>query len=188
MKIERGTVTIIRITEVYGLDPIRVTLDDIAPGKGRINIECWGEAWASYWGGMGAKTIARFFAGCDNEYLIGNLAPQLEREVASGEQFAKRCQQRICKMRREHDLTAERAREFFDEAEEMNWCASIDAIHNTARQAFLHTIYGDEWWYGVDDDCKAENPKRVYLSRIINTVREALLRMDLPAYAQAVPA
>ena len=42
MKIEKGTVTILRITEVPGLHPIRVTLDDIGPSQGRINIECWG--------------------------------------------------------------------------------------------------------------------------------------------------
>lgn len=174
MKIERGTVTIIRITDVSGLDPIRVTLDDIAPGKGRINIECRGEAWASFWGGMGNQSIAQFFAGCHNEYLIGNLAPQLEREVVSGEQFVNRCQHRICKMRRKKELLAERAREFFDEAEDMNWCTSIDAIHNTARRTFLNKIYGDEWWYGVDEDCRIEHPRRAYLSRIISAVREAL--------------
>ena len=188
MKIERGTVTIIRISEVSGLDPIRVTLDDIAPGKGRINIECWGEAWASYWGGMRTMTIARFFAGCDNDYLIANLAPSLVTEGFSRDQFVKGCQQRIGKMRREREMTAERAREFFDEADELNWCDSINALHNSARSVFLNEIYGDEWWNGVDEDARAAHPKRAYLSRIINTVREALLRMDLPAYSQAVPA
>lgn len=175
MKIEKGTVTILRITEVPGLDPIRVTLDDIGPSQGRINIECYGEAWASYWGGMGNQGIAEFFVGCDNSYLVGNIAAHIDRTVFSGEQFTKRCQKRIGKMRRCGELSAEKAREYFDHAEELYECESFDALSNAAARDFLHDIYGDEWWYGVGQDSEAQHPKRAYLIRIIDAVRDALV-------------
>ncbi|BCX53916.1 MULTISPECIES: hypothetical protein [Comamonas] len=174
MKIETGTVSLVRITDVKGLDPIRVTLDDIGPGKGRINIECYGQAWASYWGGMGGKTIAQFFASCDNCYLISNLAEHIDRTVFSGEQFVERCQKRICKMRRSRELDSEKAREYFDDADDLTWCEGTDALVNTVSKDFLHDIYGAEWWYGTDEDSQAQHPQRAYLSRIIDAVRAAL--------------
>lgn len=186
MKIETGTVTMLRITEVPGLDPIRVTLDDIGPSQGRINIECYGEAWASYWGGMGGKTIAEFFASCDNCYLISNLASHIDRTVFSGEQFVERCQMRICGMRRSRALDSEKAREYFDAAADLHWCEGTDALVNTVSTNFLHDIYGQEWWYGTDEDSKAQHPKRTYLSRIIDAVREALQQLAQPAPAQSI--
>ena len=60
MKIAEKTLRQLEISEVPNLDPIRVTMEDIEPRKGRINIECYGKAWASYWGGMGDRTIAEF--------------------------------------------------------------------------------------------------------------------------------
>lgn len=174
MKVEATKVTMLRITDVPSLDPIRVTLDDIGPSQGRINIECYGQAWASYWGGMGGKTIAQFFASCDNCYLISNLAEHVDRTVFSGEQFAERCQKRIRKLRRSRELDSEKAREYFDDAEDLTWCESIDALVNTVSKDFLHDIYGEEWWCGTDEDSQAQHPQRPYLSRIIDAVREAL--------------
>lgn len=53
MKVERSNavvhLTISDIMQSHRLDPIRVTLDDIEPGRGRITVECYGRAWASYW-------------------------------------------------------------------------------------------------------------------------------------------
>lgn len=57
----------------FSLDPIRVTLHDIGPGQGLINIECYGRAWASYWGAIGDRSIKDFFITCDSGYLVGNL-------------------------------------------------------------------------------------------------------------------
>ena len=99
MKVETGTVTILRISEVPHLDPIRVTLDDIGPGQGRINIECYGKAWASYWGAMGKDSIAEFFVSCSNDYLIGNLSVGLDSSRPSGDAL-ERDAKRVIRHRR----------------------------------------------------------------------------------------
>lgn len=61
------------IREVPSLDPVTVILEDIGPGEGRVFVECYGEAWAAYWGGMGQRTIAQFVSECGIDYLHSNL-------------------------------------------------------------------------------------------------------------------
>ncbi|ANQ83663.1 hypothetical protein dqs_0587 [Azoarcus olearius] len=73
MLIQQTVVRRLEITEAPGLDPIRVYLENYAPGKGRITISCYDRAWVGYWGAMSGKTVEQFFASCDAEYLRGNL-------------------------------------------------------------------------------------------------------------------
>lgn len=74
-----GTVSISVITPVVlcikadGLDPITLVLVDYRPGEGKVIVECYSEAWAHYWGGMGDKTVAQFIALLDASYLTGKL-------------------------------------------------------------------------------------------------------------------
>jgi hypothetical protein len=63
------------LTEVPALDPITVILHDIAPGQGKITVECYGQAWSSYWGAMGTRSVAQFVASCDVTYLVGKMNP-----------------------------------------------------------------------------------------------------------------
>ena len=77
MKYEEKQVKMIFITEVKGLDPITVILEDYQQGAGKIIIECYCEAWANYWGSMGDKTVGEFFCSCDNSYLFGKLGGSL---------------------------------------------------------------------------------------------------------------
>ena len=74
MKIEPTTITeALRITELDGLDPITVIFQDTAPEQGRIWVECYGNAWASWWGSMGTRSVREFVAGCDPGYLSSGL-------------------------------------------------------------------------------------------------------------------
>jgi len=56
-----------------GLDTIHVYWRDIGPAQGSVVIECWGCAWACYWGGMPASTVREFFARADVHYLVTKL-------------------------------------------------------------------------------------------------------------------
>ena len=73
MIVKQSMVTRLEITEVPRLDPIRVYLENYEPGKGRITISCYDAAWVGYWGGMGGRTVEKFFIDGDAEYLAGNL-------------------------------------------------------------------------------------------------------------------
>lgn len=54
------------------LDPITVLLCDMG-GRGRIIVECFGEAWAHYFGSIGKESLRDFVAGCDEYYLADKL-------------------------------------------------------------------------------------------------------------------
>ena len=73
MIVKTKHVTCLEITEAVNLDPIRVYIEDYAPGKGRITISCYDAAWVGYWGVMGDRSIVKFFTDCDAEYLAGNM-------------------------------------------------------------------------------------------------------------------
>src|SRR5690606_8657631 len=49
------TVDVLRIPAQPGLDPIVVYFEDYAPGRGRITVACYGDAWTAAWGAMGDR-------------------------------------------------------------------------------------------------------------------------------------
>lgn len=63
-------VTAIEITDAPALDPIRVIFQDMGPNQGRVIIECYGKAWANYWGSIGSGGIGAFFRSCNVCYLL----------------------------------------------------------------------------------------------------------------------
>lgn len=73
MKTTPITVTAFEITDAPDLDFVRVILQDIGPGQGRITIECYGQAWSTYWGAMGDRTVGQFFHQGDDDYMVHKL-------------------------------------------------------------------------------------------------------------------
>ena len=73
MKLETTQITKLTLSELERLDPVSVMLEDIEPRKGKITIECYGEAWCGYWDNMGELTVAEFFCWCGEQYLVEKL-------------------------------------------------------------------------------------------------------------------
>lgn len=69
------TVDAFEILDYPRLDPVRVILQDIRPGAGRITVECYGLAFASAFTSIGDRTIQKFVAGCTVPYLIEKMVP-----------------------------------------------------------------------------------------------------------------
>lgn len=70
MKITDISVRSFVIKDVKGVDPILVIMYDVSPGKGYLIVECFGECWSCYWGGMGeGYDVARFVAEAGMDYL-----------------------------------------------------------------------------------------------------------------------
>lgn len=82
MTLARATVSMLTLTDLKNLDPIRVITEDYKPGSGRIIITCWDRAWTGYWGGMSGRTISDFFTQMDAGYLMGNLVGSLKQTKA----------------------------------------------------------------------------------------------------------
>jgi hypothetical protein len=74
MKVKGTMVIKYSLTELESLDPVFVTLEDPAPGKGKITIECYGKAWTAYFGAIGDQAIHSFINSCDTGYLANKLS------------------------------------------------------------------------------------------------------------------
>jgi len=175
MKIETSKVTMLRITDVPRLDPIRVTLDNGELGKGRITIECYSKAWSSYWGAMADRSVEQFFVDCDNGYLISNLAQGLDSSKFCGYQLEKDVTSKVLNMRRSRRITNEEARDLYGRAIDLHYCNSLNEwfAHDTD---LLITVYdSNEWWYPAGEAAAIPNPEYTHLERICDAVREALI-------------
>lgn len=78
------------ITGQPRLDPVRVILQDITPGTGRLIVECYGVAWSAFWNAMSGKTLRQFVSGADAAYITSNLWPQNQKRTKVAEQYLRR--------------------------------------------------------------------------------------------------
>jgi hypothetical protein len=183
MKIERSTVTKVKIFDAPRLDPITVFLEDLEPRRGRITITCWDQSWTASWGGMGDHTVAEFFCSCSEGYLAGNLASSLDANITDSEAIEEGCKREIIMNRRGRwvpsftDPTKRRrvfrdtisqgeARELWEEVEGADF-----GEDGWSESDLMQRVFGEEWWYRLPTK---PNPKYEYLCRIISAVKGAL--------------
>ena len=156
MKLDLSTVRKIKLTDLDRLDPVSIFLEDFGIGAGQITIYCYGEAWTSYWGGMGNDTIAEFFCGCDEHYIAKNLS-QVDSEI--------------------YDIDTLRYQAEADGVE----CYRDDPWND---YEFMDKMYGGDMYEWSDSLPKMPNPKYRYLCRIILAVQEGL-RLSISRYEAA---
>lgn len=178
MKIEKMDVLAFTLSDLERLDPVRVMIENYAPGKGRITITCYGQAWTGAWFAMGGDSVQEFIYRVSNDYLIRCLAPRLESTIDDDNEanltFVK---QQIIKLRREQEIDAGEAREMWFEAEgaedvKANCCDFL------VGDKLLKLLGDDPWYAGWPS---VPNPKYQYLNRILNVVRDGLVVMEQPA-------
>ncbi len=162
MKVDMVLIKKIKISEITGLGPISAVLEDIKPGHGQVIIECLGRSWSASWNGMGDVGIAKFFCGCDEDYLVGKLSA-IKPEVVDMTGLLGLSKKRIIERRREGELSAEDARGLFDD--------SVVADDPYIRPAFMVSVFGDEWWHSIP---MMDNPEYTYLCKIIGVLQLAL--------------
>lgn len=188
MQVERSQVTKLYITEVAGLDPVTVYLEDFGPNsastdhisrKGKITVSCWGESWTGQWSAMGDRTVSEFFCDCDAGYIIGYFAPNLHSTQFSPDALVAKAKRVVLDCRRgrtaKHHpfhLDKEEARRLFDRIEDdLRHVERPDHCWNHAD--LLSELFSDEWWHDASE-ASEPNPKYDYLVRIILAVQEAL--------------
>lgn len=179
MQISKTTVTKLLLTGLDKLDPISVFLEDQAPAKGKIIIECFGSSWAATWGSMGmGRNVATFFCGNDADYLIGSLAPQLLGDIFSGKALQALAEKTIAERR---DGTSDMDELDADEAEELLEQVAILADCNClecAPSGLMEAIFGCEWWHPASNATEA-NPRYAQLRQIVEAVQQGLKQAGL---------
>lgn len=167
MKIEKSIVQKLKMTGVYGLDPISVFLEDYEPGKGKITISCYDKSWHSYWGGMSGRSISDFFLSCDNYYITKNLS-SVSSEINDYESLGKKIRDFY---KEKYDIDDYETYEILQNVESMG-CDEMEWegwIRNDP--SVMCEVFGDEWWRSIPTKT---NPEYKYLCRIIDAVKDAL--------------
>lgn len=165
MKVETSKVVRVRGTELKGLDPITIYLEDFKPGEGKIIIECYGKSWSSYWYGMGRdNTVATFFITTGVDYLIGCLSPHLQPVIQVEEDDYDIIKEALLKGLEGRE--GEEAQDLREEIKEAIW---------PDWDYYAEKVFGDDGWHG--DLPTKPNPAYEHLSRVITVTKEILLTL-----------
>jgi hypothetical protein len=167
VNIETKQITTLCITDVQGLDPVTVFLENYEPGRGKITIECYGESWSSFWGAMSVDTVETFFRRCDEHYLAKNLS-SVAADVFDEDAARKMVTKSIIELRKNKEINHCEARHAVWQIESHE---TMDHYIYCSNDVTKHVI-GAEPWH-MDWPTKP-NPKYVYLCLIIKTVQKAL--------------
>lgn len=178
IKVDKINVLSFIVTGAARLDPVRVMIENIEPGRGLITITCFGKSWNAGWGSMGGGTVQDFIKRVSNDYLIGCLSPQLRSTVDDDNDanllFVKT---EIIKLRRQLEISYDEARIMWDEAENADDvkanCCDFQLGGN------LLNLFGDDPGYAGWPT--VPNHEYQYLERIINAVRDGLNEMERAA-------
>lgn len=179
MNFDVSTAVKLTLTNLNKLDPVTVYLEEFSSKQGRIVIHCWGKAWAAFWPAMGERGIAQFFVDCDNAYLVKNLDSELKSEVYDYEALPKLLLRKLANKLDSNVLDEDEQHylesfkevlirdkdSLYDAREGELWC------HDNSE--YLCTLLGDYWW---DELPKKPNSDYEYLCRIIDVVREGLMK------------
>lgn len=176
--IEKMDVLSFSITGAERLDPVRVMIENYEPGKGRITVTCYGQAWTGAWFAMGGDSVQEFIKRVSNEYLIGYFDPQLQSIVDDDNDanlaFVKG---EIIKLRREQEIDGNEARSMWDEAIDAD-DVKASCCNYLVGDKLLNLLGDDPWYAGWPT---VPNPKYQYLDRILNAVRVGLVEMERAA-------
>lgn len=86
-----STVRHLNVSDVPTLDPIDVFLQDFAPGRGRITLQCYGDAWTAYFGAMGSDfTIQEFVSRAGADYLTSKFLGGNHKRTKAHEKYLAR--------------------------------------------------------------------------------------------------
>ncbi|MCF1458159.1 MAG: hypothetical protein LPH21_11580 [Shewanella sp.] len=168
MRIDKGQIQRLNISEVDELPPLTVITENFAPGKGKIIIQLDGDTWSSYWPAMGGRTVEQFFIDIDNDYAIKNLCWALS-DTANDEQASiAMIKRQIIKLRRQQEITRAQADEFWQAADSLNFDDEFCWYCEHCRILFGCELYDMDW-------PQRPNPHYQYMEKVCSTVRQALI-------------
>lgn len=165
--VELSNTLTLKITNAPSHDPILVQLNDFGRGRGRITISESGSSWTSMWGAMGGSLV-NFIQRINNHYWIGyldkNLTAHIDDDDEANYNFAKK---QIIKLRKEKEITAEKARDFYHRLE----------IEGDVKENYSLCVelFGDDPYYVGWP--QIENPEYTFMESRLNAVRRALNTM-----------
>ena len=172
MQTATSTVDKLIITDVPNLDPVSVYLEDFGPGRGKITITCFDDAWSNFWGAMGEKyDIRSFFTKCDAHYLANKLRNGTPTQEPDPDKLEEKAKRHILERRKLAYISKDEAREQYDDAERLcDFWHEMNGNSESFRDAMFE-IFGDDWYDSVP---MKPHHQYEYLCVIVKTVQEAI--------------
>lgn len=153
MRVTKSTATKIIISNVNGLDPIAVYVENHEACKGKVTITCYGKAWTAYWSAMSHATLEEFFCDSHIEYLAENLST-IQKEVFDVDAINKLAEKQGV------------------------YCGRDDPWND---YDFLGDLFGEDSSLWHEQLPKRPNHEYVYLCKIIAAVKSAFEEMKVAA-------
>ena len=199
MKIEQTQITKLLLNDLMGephkLDPVTVIIEDQGvraergdhkTRQGEITIKCYGNAWTTYWGSMGDRTVAQFFSDCSADYLIGCLARSLSSSRFSGQALVELARKTIISRRQgwRHRnfefgyLDKDECRELFNQTDELSSADTLQRAVDWHGDLLCKIFDTEEPWHFACDATEP-NPDYLYLQRIVLAVQVGLRQAGL---------
>lgn len=187
VKVERSQVAKLRITDVDGLDPIDLFIDEVSATSGAITVNCFGQSWTAFWPAVGERGIVEFFKSCDNEYIIGYLDSDINRHTEDWDAYKEMLKSNCKEFGGEHQ---EAILDAIEDMDEERLAFELEMAHEDDFDCLDILMDSGELQYAVDvlpDDLeieslfkpddkipRKEHHKYAYLSKIVNAVKQAL--------------
>lgn len=185
MKLTLSTVTKLVLEDLERLDPVTLFLEDFGvracpieqdpdywTAQGQLTVRCYGESWTAYWGGMGQRTVAEFIQDCNVEYLLNCLNRGLQSTKFCAQALQRHARGEVCKRRRQHDLTAREAREWWTDLQALDGVEHPEGIYHHVE--LLEAIYGQWWEDDVREHAVGPNDAYAYLHRIVTAAKQGI--------------
>jgi len=174
MKIEKSTVTKLKLTDLDRLDPITIFIEDYELGKGKITFECFGKSWSYFWGGMGGRNVAEFFLSCNTAYLVNCLwdhsQPTTELDYDG---LVLSIRKRVVELRREGMIESLSARELYN-IEDWSSYAPQHCYDTWACPDFVdESDFADMYFLHEHDIPEKSTSDYCYLARIVEAISAA---------------
>lgn len=168
MKVTKSLVEKLRIEDASPhLSSINVFFEDYEKGRGKVTIECDGDAWSYFWGATARDTIKEFFAEVGTDYLVCKFVAGISRTIDDDSQEALQL------AAKKFILAARKNGEICKREASQKWfyMNQIDdgGLHSNTN--ILYYIFGDEWYNKLP---QIPNPKYNHLFKIVESAKEAI--------------
>jgi hypothetical protein len=179
MQIEQSKVTKLKLTDLDRLDPVTVFIEDYEAGKGKITIECYGQSWSYFWGGMSGKNIAEFFLSCNTSYLVNCLWDHSNSTYELDyEGIQPKVREYVLDLRREELIDSSTARALYDIDDWESYapqhtydtwtCPDLIDKDDFEKMSFLHE----------EDIPEKSTSDYCYLERIVENISKAFSQLN----------
>lgn len=171
MKYTESLVTKLLITEVSGLDPVTVFIENFGNSRGKLTIEVFGQAWAHYWCSMGTNSLEEFILSADNHYLSKKSSSLNELSEDDYDGFIPNIKKEIIEFRKSGEYTKLEARAKWNLLSEVE--TEKEWFEDSNNHSLLYDVAGDDFWYSIPSK---DTSTYKYLCKILDALKECLTK------------